>query len=216
MSAATFSYVGLGGRSALLADIPANFLADAVELSLESTEINWGLGKHMTRLRTLSLYNVESRYLYTDLLVQQALCLPHLHYLRLDYCRLDSHIHFPIAKYVNVLDLNWCEIGDDFRNAFLHALVVGKFPALSSLGIMGSGPRHASFACLLLLAMKGGQRRCSVDARGLQFSKSQLQFLEISIKQLRSGDVSRLRINVREDARSEWRQICVRFPFVLL
>jgi len=66
---------------------------------------------------------------------------------------------------------------------------------------MGSGSRHASFVCLLLLAMKGGKRRCSVDARGLLWTKSQLRFLEISLKQIHPDDVSRLRINVREDAR---------------
>ena len=212
LSAATFSYLGLGGRSVLLADIPANFLADTVELSLESAEINWGLGTHMTRLRTLSLYNVDSRYLCVDFLVEQALHLP-IRHLRLDYCRLDDPIRFANAVYLHTLDANWCHIGDGFRNALLHAIVEKKFPALSSLGVMGTGSRHASFICLLLLAMKGGKRRCSVDARGLQWTTCQLRFLEISLKQIHSDDVSRLRINVREDARSDWRRMCARFAF---
>ena len=148
--------------------------------------------------------------------MEQALRLPLISNLTVDYCRLDSHIEFSMARYVNVLDLNWCEIGDDFRNALLHALVIGKFPALSSLGMMGSGPRHASFTCLLLLAMKGGQRRCSVDARGLQWTADQLKFLAISLRQLRAGDLSRLRINVREDSRSEWSRMCLSLPHVLL
>lgn len=63
LASGTFSYLGLGGRSVLLEDIPANFLADAEQISLESAEINWGFGGGMTRLRALSLYNVDSRYL---------------------------------------------------------------------------------------------------------------------------------------------------------
>ena len=215
LSATTFSYLGLGGRSAILSTVPIQFLADTAQLSLEGTEINWGLCEHMIQLRVLSLYNIESRYLYNDALLEQALRLPRICHLRLDYCRLDSGVVFPIAKYVHILDLNWCDIGDEFRNSLLQALVAGKLPALSSLGIMGSNPRHASFLCLLLLAMKGGQRRCNVDARGLQWTRSQLKFLMISLKQLHAGDLSRLRINVHKDAQSEWRRMCLSLPDVL-
>jgi len=215
LKAATFSYLGLGGRSALLSTVPHNFLANTQQLSLENTEVNWGIGKQMRQLRVLSLYDVESKYLCADALFEQALNLPAICHLRADYCRLDAPIRFSMARYVNVLDLNWCVIGDAFRNSFIRALTAGKLPALTSLGIMGSGNRHASLTCLLICAMKEGHRRCSIDARGLQWTASQLKFLDISIKQLCVDDVSRLRINVRKEAQSEWKRLCLYSPHVL-
>ena len=216
LASGTFSYLGLGGRSVLLEDIPANFLADAEQLSLESAEINWGFGGGMARLRALSLYNVDSRYLDHDALLAQVLQLPRICHLRLDYCRLDDHIDIPVAKGLHTLDLNWCTIEPGFRNAFLHALVMGKLPALSSLGVMGSESLYPSFVCLLLLAMKHGHRNCEIDARGHAWTSCQLKFLGISLHQLRPGDMSNLRINVHADARAEWNTMRRTFPTMLL
>lgn len=216
LASATFSYVGLRGRSVMM-DAPNHIFDDVEQMSLESTEINWGFPETMTCLKAVSLYNVESRYLDNENLLEQLLRLPLISHIQMDYCRLERHINFPLARYVNTLSLNWCPIEAGFRNAFLHALVMGRLPALSRLGIMSSESLHPSFVCLLVLAMKRGQRNCEIDARGHVWAVGQLKFLRISLYQVQPGDISRLRVSVlHPDARSEMEAMRVAFPAVLL
>jgi len=215
LASAVFSYVGLRGRSVMM-DASIHVFDHVEQMSLESTEINWGFPQTMTCLKVVSLYNVESRYLDNENLLEQLLWLPLISHIQLDYCRLERHINFQLARYVNTLSLNWCPIEAGFRNAFLHALVMGRLPALSSLGVMSSDSRHPSFVCLLVLAMKRGQRNCGIDARGHVWTVGQLKFLRISLNQVQLGDISRLRVSVHPDARTEMQSMHVAFPSILL
>jgi len=214
LASATFSYLGLRGRSVMM-DAPLNVFDHVEQMSLESTEINWGFPETMTCLKAVSLYNVESRYLDNENLLEQLLRLPHISHVQLDYCRLERHIDFPLARYIHTLGLNWCHIEAGFRNAFLHAIVMGQLPALSRLGIMSSHSLHPSFVCLLVLAMKRGQRHCEIDARGHVWTVGQLKFLRISLHQVQAGDISHLHVNVHPDARNEMQELRAAFPAIL-
>lgn len=206
------SYLGLGGRS-VVAELPTTVFHHLEQLCLESTEINWGFTDDMVHIKAVSLYNVESLYYRTEELVQQVLRLPRLSHLRLDYCRLDEDVVFPLAKHLTMLDLSWCTIGNRFRNRLLHALVTKKCPALSTLGIMSSSP---SFVCLLVLAMRQGHRNCQIDARGHFWTVAQLKFLRISLRQLALGDVSQLHLNIHSEAQAEFDAMRSSFPLIVM
>lgn len=212
-----FRYLALGGRSVIM-DAPATLFPHVEHMALDSTEINWGFHPIMTQLKTVSLYNVESRYLSNEQLVEQVLRLPHIAQLRLDYCRLVDPIEFPVAKYLRTLDLNWCAVESDFWNPLYHALVMGKFPALVHVGLKSSSsnPAHCSVVCLIVLAMKGGHRQCEMDARGHAWTADQLQFLSTSLSQLHPGDMTRLQLTIHPDAQDFMDSIRLAFPTLVL
>ena len=213
-----FQFLGLGGRYVVMdVDATPDMFGQVEQMCLENSEINWGFSQNMTRLRALSMYNIESRCFSPTQLLTQALRLPRVSHLRLDYCHFEDALDdFPVTKYINTLSLNWCKLSPEFQNSLLHALVLGKFPALSSLGILqGASQLLPSFICLLVLALKKGQRNTSVDARGHPWKVCELQHLCISLRQLGPGDLSCLRLTVPLDAVAEMNRIRKLFPTIL-
>lgn len=215
---ATFSFLGLDGRCVVMSDpTRAPDLFQHVEqMSLDKAEINWGFRDSMVRLKTLSIIQVDLRHVVAEQALQQILCMPCLRQLRVEHGRYENAIDFPAARYLNVLNLNWCSLGPGFRHSLLHALVQGKFPALSTFRMLNTNPAQPSFVCLWVLAMKNGGRNCDMDVRGHAWTVCQLKFVCTSLRQLRNGDVSRLRLTVPPEAQEQLVHMRGLFPTIVL
>lgn len=211
---ATFSHLDLSGRSAIMdEDVPAAALAPVERMCLRNAEINWGLNKIMPKLKHLSLDNVESRYYIPEALFEQALRQSSLSHIVMNHCRLEGPFESSRAKYVSELRMDWCDIGRRFRRCFLKALERGDFPVLSSLSIVNASP---VLVCMLVSALRRGQRNCNINATGPLWTEIQVRFLGVVLREAQLGSIGRLQIGVANSAKAAFEQLQGAFPHIML
>ena len=193
-----FSYLDISQRSVILEDdISPNLFSTVENLCLRNTEINWGLDVPMPLLRNLCLANVQSQVYSVAQLLQQALGNPRLAHVKMDYCYLDHFLCPHKARHIHTLGLDWVSADDQFYKQLGDAIARKHFPSLTYLYIMRAPPEAA---CKLVAAMKGGQRRCHIDARSKRWTQAFVEMLSSVLAELQPGDVSVIKFWVEPPA----------------
>lgn len=206
---ASFSYLDVSSRCVILEEdvLPLAF-QDIENLCLRNAEINWGLEVPMPRLRALCLAGVQTRmHMHADLL-HQALAKPRISSLNMDYCHIEHYRSPSKAKCVTSLRLDWISDGDEFFTDFANAIATGHFPSLSTLHILRAAP---DAVCEILVSLKGGKRRCCIDARSRRWTLANIYRLFACLAVVEPEDISYLRILIEDSARDVFEESKAQF-----